>query len=252
MRINRNLLLLKWSLSMNNSILNSEYETQRSFDLVTKKSKSIEPNIYPQSALPLPICCKTHNNICGLQFDCSKLDFAINTVHWLKTFAIVSTKHKYNTFNFNRMFFEKHHQKRCFELYIFPAIYIKCLSNIVCWYKSQKMTNLFCDTWISVESLMNTHSNWFHRFFPNYRNSDLMCFGMVLNFARLAQFISNNKDVFKIPSRKELDIPDSVELPVKPFKCWSLGFNSIQKECQRSWDKFTHQENAFMRFINKL
>ena len=118
-------------------------------------------------------------------------------MHWLKTFAIVSTKHKYNTFNFNRMFFEKHHQKRCFELYIFPATYIKCLSNIVCWYKSQKMTNLFCDTWISVESLMNTHSNWFHRFFPNYRNSDLMCFGMVLNFARLAQFISNNKDVLK-------------------------------------------------------
>ena len=132
---------------MNNSILNSEYETQRSFDLVAQKSKSIEPNIYPQSALPLPICCKTHNNICGLQFDCSKLDFPINTSALAQNFCdcIYKAQIQYNQFEIECIS-KKHHQKRCFELYIFSSTYIKCLSNIVCWYKSQKMTNLFCET----------------------------------------------------------------------------------------------------------
>ena len=157
---------------MNNSILNSEYETQRSFDLVAQKSKSIEPNIYPQSALPLPICCKTHRNICGLQFDCSKLDFPINTSALAQNFCdcIYKAQIQYIQFQFN--VFRKTSPKT-----LFWALHILCDLYQVFIQRCMLIQQLDNDNFI----LWNMNFSWKfdeHSFemissicFPNYRNA---------------------------------------------------------------------------------
>ena len=175
-------------------------------------------------------------------------------MHWLKTFAIVSTKHKYNKFNFN--VFRKNINKTLFwALHIFSATYSKCLSNIVCWYKSCIMRILFCETWISVESLMNTHPNWFHRFFAKLQKFWL---NVVSEWYWILQGWQNlflRKNVLQYRPQKNLIYiyPDSDEHPVKPLKCLSLGLNSIQSHGislyirnMLSWDSYANCKDSYL------